>query len=100
LNHVCPRCLRPAPRLINGWLCVSCYNRHREVLVGRNAKGSRPQLTALLHAAQIVVADETGVREARREQVTGRMELLLLAAKNAKRAMLFSVPPAQWGIAA
>src|SRR5690242_4761066 len=32
LRQVCPRCTRWAGRLINGRLCVSCYNREREVL--------------------------------------------------------------------
>src|SRR5450759_2593872 len=40
----CPRCNRPASRLINGRLCISCYNRDREAAIGRNAKGSRPRL--------------------------------------------------------
>lgn len=39
---VCTRCARPATRLIRGVVCVSCYNREREVLIGKNAKGKYP----------------------------------------------------------
>jgi len=28
--------------LIGKHLCVSCYNRQRELIVGKNAKGTRP----------------------------------------------------------
>src|ERR1035437_9016007 len=30
LAAYCPRCSKPASRLINGRLCISCYNRDRE----------------------------------------------------------------------
>ena len=39
---VCARCERGATRLVQGWVCISCYNRGREWRMGRNAKGSYP----------------------------------------------------------
>lgn len=39
---ICGRCHRIAPRLIRGHICVSCYNREREILLGKNAKGGKP----------------------------------------------------------
>lgn len=39
---VCARCQQTAPRLIGRHLCVSCYNRQREAIVGKNSKGTRP----------------------------------------------------------
>lgn len=39
---VCARCQTTATRLIGKHLCVSCYNRQREFVIGRNSKGSRP----------------------------------------------------------
>lgn len=41
-SSVCARCHRTDLRLIGGNVCVSCYNRQREVAVGRNAKGKPP----------------------------------------------------------
>ncbi len=40
--RICARCHRGATRLIEGHLCISCYNRQRELRVGRNAKGVAP----------------------------------------------------------
>jgi hypothetical protein len=39
---ICGRCHVGATRLIGKHLCVSCYNRQRELLAGKNAKGTRP----------------------------------------------------------
>lgn len=39
---ICARCQRVSGRLIGKHLCVSCYNRNREYLIGRNSKGSNP----------------------------------------------------------
>lgn len=41
-TSICGRCHTGATRLIGGHLCVSCYNRGREYLIGRNAKGNKP----------------------------------------------------------
>lgn len=46
---VCGRCSAGATRLIHGHLCVSCYNREREYLKGRNAKGNVPVMHPPLH---------------------------------------------------
>lgn len=44
--HGCIRCNRGAGRLLAGCLCMSCYNRAREVITGHNAKGSAPRAWA------------------------------------------------------
>lgn len=41
-SRICARCHRGAMRLIWGHICVSCYNREREAVIGRNAKGRAP----------------------------------------------------------
>lgn len=50
---ICGRCNMGATRLIHGHLCVSCYNREREYLKGRNAKGNRPVMHPDLHRLSI-----------------------------------------------
>lgn len=45
--RLCIRCRGQASRLIGGELCPSCYNRQREWLIGRNAKGTRPTMAPL-----------------------------------------------------
>lgn len=60
----CVRCRRsgsdPDSRLIGRMrlvrchtICVSCYNREREVLHGKNGKGARPKKWAGLHTTRI-----------------------------------------------
>lgn len=41
----CVRCGCGFQRLIDASLCISCYNRQREVVAGRNSKGSFPSVT-------------------------------------------------------
>lgn len=43
-SNICPRCHKGTPRrLVGGLLCINCYNRQREFLLGKNAKGTKPQ---------------------------------------------------------
>ena len=61
----CIRCLRSGMtasrfvgrfRLVRGkTICVSCWNREREVRIGRNAKGARPKKWSTLKATSIEV---------------------------------------------
>lgn len=41
--HTCSRCHTESSRLMASGICVSCYNREREVAAGRNGKGSPPK---------------------------------------------------------
>lgn len=48
-------------RLIHGALCLSCYNREREVVVGRNAKGVPPKkAAAILRPWEALITDVAG----------------------------------------
>lgn len=42
-SKLCARCLKYSERIVHNRLCVICYNRTREVLVGKNAKGTKPR---------------------------------------------------------
>ncbi len=57
---VCARCEKPASRLIRGSICVSCYNREREVLIGKNAKGQVPVRCSKLYQEMISVVGRNG----------------------------------------
>jgi len=46
--------------MINKSLCVSCYNREREVVLGKDRNGHKPKLQ--LRAVEYVVADNKIVR--------------------------------------
>lgn len=50
---ICGRCHTGATRLIGKHLCISCYNRSREYLIGKNAKGTAPIKLAKLEPRSI-----------------------------------------------
>ena len=45
-SRLCVRCGCTFMRIIGGCLCVSCYNRQREALANKNAKGGTPHIVA------------------------------------------------------
>jgi hypothetical protein len=51
--RICARCHVTASRVIGKHLCISCYNRQREQLVGKNAKGNKPVKLAPLQRRTI-----------------------------------------------
>lgn len=54
-KSMCARCGKTDQRLIRGAICVSCYNRERELLVGRNSKGAFPVHAKRLRSLDISV---------------------------------------------
>jgi hypothetical protein len=91
---ICARCIRQAPRLIRGTICVSCYNREREVLIGKNAKGNRP-----VHGRQIgpeIVAfksqDSTRVKQI--DRASSHIEAVLSTIRSEAQRVQFSWPAA------
>lgn len=88
--HFCSRCLKsPAQfrgdgmgrmRLVNGGLCVSCFNREREVIKGADAKGAKPRMWAERLAPRtsgVVVGG--AVRAVRQPLAVGALEVGLRA---------------------
>ena len=58
----CCRCGRHELRLIGARLCVSCLNREREWIRGRNAKGNPPTIKLQWYEALMVVRGGLGTR--------------------------------------
>jgi hypothetical protein len=72
-TDVCSRCgCGSARRLIGGTRCVSCYNREREFVRGRNRKGTRPTM-APLYARTVRYAVEGGAIETRTIDRSGHL---------------------------
>ncbi len=94
LRNICPRCERVASRMIGGELCVSCYNRAREVRIGRNAKGGRPLLTDRLHTRRLVVIEGSSDRLIDRQYATGLPEVMIAVARRATKPVAFCRPQA------
>lgn len=59
---LCCRCHRPSRRLIHDELCVSCYNREREVIIGKNGRGTAPVKHPPLDARKLLVCHDGKVK--------------------------------------
>jgi hypothetical protein len=104
---VCLRCRRSgrerSSRLIGRMrlvrchtICVSCYNREREVLQGKNAKGDRPKKWAGLFRTQVsyVRGNQVVVRASLQTPVLDRIEAALIALRQIKaEGVFFAAPP-------
>lgn len=58
-------------------ICVSCFNREREVMRGANAKGAKPKKWALFRPRVAYVRDSRVMREAMATPVVDRIEVAL-----------------------
>ena len=85
----CSRCVGDARRLIRGSICISCYNREREVLIGKNAKGSRPIYGKAVSSRTLsCVFDGRKVVQVRRmDKVTSRLEAFLSILRTESKAV-------------
>ena len=87
LRGLCFRCFTTASRLIENRFCISCYNRHREALIGRNAKGKRPALADWLHEEAIVVSSDQGETVVRQPAVLSAGEVIFCTVRAGSGAM-------------
>lgn len=70
--RACVRCCVGSYRLLRGRLCVSCYNREREVRVGTNGKGAAPvKARKLLHRAVCIMTEAGKTRLLELEYCSG-----------------------------
>jgi len=84
-------------RLLRGQtLCISCYNREREVQQGKNAKGSAPRKLAGLFMTRVsyVLNGKAVNRESMTVPVCDRIEAALVTIRQTKAAgVFFAAPP-------
>lgn len=87
---ICARCSRGSIRLINRWLCVSCWNRQREWIIGKNAKGSKPTRMKPLHPRTITVIEKThGPKNYSRQLTVSTTELVIGALRDCHHQVTF-----------
>lgn len=92
----CARCHRPAARLIGAMHCVSCYNRQREVIRGRNGKGTAPVKLGSLDSRRIRYRHGDEVRTMRVRHSLDLDELIVAVLRDSKSRVVFafnSAPP-------
>lgn len=85
----CSRCHGSARRLIRGSICVSCYNREREVLIGRNAKGGKPIHGKAVAPTTVGCVVEGVVSVRRMDRVASRVEAVLSVLRNESKSVTF-----------
>lgn len=88
-SMICGRCEQGATRLIHGHLCVSCYNRQREYLLGRNAKGNAPKCHPQLHALAIKYRAGQVVKVMAMPHVVHVSELVIAALRDEPKQVTF-----------
>jgi len=95
---VCARCGRGATRLIHQHTCVSCFNREREIIRGRNARGVMPTKLPPLEPRSIHFLTDGAVRRVRLERTVSTSELLLATLRDAVHTVVFGWHGSQHGL--
>lgn len=86
----CSRCHRTATRLIGKMMCVSCYNRAREVALGRNAKGTIPVKLGKLDLRRIRFKAGATITELTMHKSIDMDELIVAALRDSKQSVVFA----------
>ena len=86
---VCSRCGRGSTRLVRANLCVSCYNRERECVKGRNARGAIPVKLTHLDPRRICFTTDGLIHQTRTERTAGVAELYLATLRDAVHTVAF-----------
>lgn len=89
-TDICTRCHRGGMRLVRDEICVSCWNRERECLIGRNAKGSAPKMHPPLHAGSITVMAGDEIKVFSTPHCCSTTELMIRALRDCRKRVLFS----------
>lgn len=106
----CCRCHEQASRLVCGGICVSCFNREREVVKGRNGKGCPPKpvdrfwmdeppdgKVVVTHPVVLTVSVAGRVRAVAFERVADTLEAVLRSMRNVRDEVFFARRPANLG---
>lgn len=87
--EICARCHRVGMRLIGGDLCVSCWNRQREVIVGKNARGKKPLNHPAVSPHVITVMTGKRLVSIKRSHAVCTEELVITALRDSQRQVFF-----------
>lgn len=89
-KKLCCRCGRTDLRLIRHQICVGCFNREREFLIGRNAKGQVPVRARRIFATNVFVS---GVGRVHLDRVADVAEAVLAVLRRHPDAAARPLPP-------
>lgn len=89
IDHICTRCHRSATRFIHGRICISCYNRGREVLVGKNARGAVPKYLPPMIQVNVTYQDDGVLQQVSMDQVIDETEARLSIVRKSSHVLAF-----------
>lgn len=87
---ICGRCHRTAVRLIRKHLCVSCWNRERELIIGKNAKGTRPVKLRPLGKRSMFYREGNETKVLRMDYSAAMDELVVAVLRDAANRAVFA----------
>lgn len=87
--EMCSRCHRVGMRLVGGDICVSCWNRQREVIIGKNARGRKPLNHPPLLPHAITVMTGKKLVTIKRTHAICTDELVISALRDSTRQVFF-----------
>jgi len=94
-KHVCGRCGVGSTRLIHGHLCPSCYNREREWVLGRNARGNAPTTLPALHRLAVRYRSGGQVKTLQRTRALDPLELITAVLRDEPKQSTFGFAAAR-----
>lgn len=86
---ICARCEQGATRLVRRHLCVSCYNREREYLIGKNARGSAPKMHPHLYPLELRILAGDDLQLVKLDKAVDSKELIVAALRDVSRQVTF-----------
>ncbi|CAB3744267.1 hypothetical protein LMG27174_07145 [Paraburkholderia rhynchosiae] len=86
---ICGRCHTGVPRLIGKHLCISCYNRARELRIGKNSKGTAPRKLARLDQRAITYRAGGVVKTRALSETVDTVELIVAVLRDEERTPQF-----------
>jgi hypothetical protein len=95
---ICARCHEMTNRLITKHLCVSCYNRQREIIIGKNARGTVPTRLAALDSRVLRYQTIDGPSVLHTDHSLDMTELIVTVLRNAPNTPTFAFHGTTCGI--
>lgn len=86
---ICGRCHRGTTRLIHAHICVSCFNRSRELRLGKNGKGTAPVRLAKLDRRSITYRAGGVVKTRTIAETVDTVELMVAVLRDEEHAPQF-----------
>jgi len=90
-SMICPACRKGTTRMIGGKVCVSCYNRRREISIGKNGRGNAPVelLQKPPHTVEFTVCVDGSPKRVRAPECMDLFEAVLRTLRTTKGSITF-----------